>query len=429
MSVDVIEDGSLGFFWPVTSRRPNIEGEPERGYVKRHGRWAHIEVLEEDAEAAWLRTDDEPPPSAVAAVLPEDAALFLEVRGRYGTTRSGLRASSGSYDARTVIGGLDVTRLRSYKPLSLRPHFHGLESWAGLTAVEETTEFHPDNRVRAMTIALRGAPDLQAALPGHRTLTLSATWKVGGPRDKRRIEAPLAIGCEARSPRRTWDLLQPLLLVQDLVNFAHGGFIGAVPGTAQLHVDVDPGDLPQTPWMWNGALMVMPPGAIPRTDNMWPMFDLADIGGIEGLARWVRLAANNPRAVLPITQWYRSGGQSPPSALRETAAAIEYWMRKTTRGTAARPLDRLIKRVGRPFQNWVTDSDAWSDRFWQTYNRLKHEPTFDSDDLELSDLAASGRYLLAAALLGRTARSTEPAKKIFADYRVQRVGRRLQHIL
>jgi hypothetical protein len=433
MAYDVVEEGSLGFFWPVTGRCPDFDVDPERGYVKCQERWAHIDVLEEDAEAAWMADDNDPPPCAIVAVLPEDAVVFLEIRGRYGTRRMGVRASSAWYDARTVVGGLDVMRLRRCEPRSLRPYFHGIGSWAGLTAVEETTSFHPDHRISGMTINLTGVTDQTAALTRGRSLTVSATWAVSGPHDKRIVNAPVSIACTAPSPRRTWDLLQPLLLTQDLINFAYGGFVAAVPGTADM--DLEPGreKLDPTPWMWNGALMVSPPGALQPPKNNWPMFDLADIDGVDGLARWANLAAKHPRAVTPITQWYRSGGQSSHAALREIATAIEYWVRATggaaSRGRRVRLVDRLAARVGRPFKAWVGDPQAWAEQFWESNNRLKHEPTFDSDDLELADLATAGRYLLAAALLNRVARSTVPAERIFGNHRINSVGRRLQQLV
>jgi hypothetical protein len=46
-----LDDGSIGFFWVGQQGMPDLETDPERGYVKRDRAWTTLELLEEDPMA------------------------------------------------------------------------------------------------------------------------------------------------------------------------------------------------------------------------------------------------------------------------------------------------------------------------------------------------------------------------------------------
>ncbi|HSH58251.1 MAG TPA: hypothetical protein VK988_01165 [Acidimicrobiales bacterium] len=432
--LDAITRGSIGFFWPCAEGIPDLDkDEPERGHIHIEDRWAIIHVLEEDVEKSWLATDDELAPVAIVALMADDAAVLLEVRGPYRKRWFGIRASSTRYDARTVVGGLDVTRLCSTDPLALHAHFHGISSWAGLTSLQEVSTMKPSGRLESLTIELRGSGQRAVRIDGGRRIVMSSTWNVSGPSDQRIVNAPVAIGCETSRPRPTWELLQPLLHVQDLINVAYGGFLAAIPGTAQMCLRPDQHDrFPSTPWMWNGALMSPPKGASTPGTNSVPMFSLGTLGGFDSLRRWVRLARRHPRAVGPVVNLYRHGPSTPAVALLETAAGIEYWVkshRPAQWTTASKYATSLARKMGTAFADWIGDPQAWAKAFWQANNELKHEPTFSPDSNDLIDLAVSGRYLLTASILDQVACSKAASRAIFGSHRLAETGRRLRERL
>lgn len=175
--------------------------------------------------------------------------------------------------------------------------------------------------------------------------------------------------------------------------------------------------------------MTVPPGVALAKMTSVPLFDLATIGGPTALRRWIAIADRHPRAVAPVVNIYRQGEPAPSLALLEAAAGIEYWVKShrpaawtSQKGFAT----ALSRRVGRAFATWTGDPDSWAKLFWDANNKLKHEPTYAPDPTELMDLAVSGRYLLAAAILDQVARSKSASRAIFASHRLVRLGHRLR---
>lgn len=163
--------------------------------------------------------------------------------------------------------------------------------------------------------------------------------------------------------------------------------------------------------------------------NKIPMFMLDGLGGVDVFRRWIRLCNRRWRAVSPIVGRLTYGLASPEVRLIEVAVAIEYWVaahrRQTTwakKGNAPTPAEALARHVGTPFSDWVGDLSAWSAKFTEYYNKLKHEPDFKYSPQEVGMLAISGEALLTAALLNRVAGSKQPSRTIFVDYEFGRLG-------
>jgi hypothetical protein len=427
----VLQSGTRGHFWPSSPNMTAPEGEPERGYARIEDGWVAVDVLEAgDSLGDAFQRYGEPPPGGLVGIMPEDSALFLELRIPQRTARFGgyPRVSSKRYHARTAIGGLPVDRLRSPRLLSLEARFHGLARWARMTALQERHDLE-DGLVRAWTGTLKGLDDVTANLTSSCILRVStADWRVGGPNDRRLLSAPLTIGCESNEPSNVWTLLQPILRTQDLFGFAFDGFVAAEGGSARADVEEDESERgAPKPTFWNGALMVPHPGVRPpESMNKTPLFDLDTVGHVRGLVRWVRLAQSHPRAVNPVVSIHRLGSTALHTRLMEIASGIEYWVKVHRPGArwASRSLyaQALANKVGKAFSDWVGDPDLWQSAFWSTYNLLKHEPTADPDPEELFALAESARYLLGAALLDRVAGSKAPSRLIFKSWRLHDLG-------
>lgn len=130
---------------------------------------------------------------------------------------------------------------------------------------------------------------------------------------------------------------------------------------------------------------------------------------------------------------YRQGRASAAVIVMEVAAAVEYWVRANLPTAWAesavksrRWVQALADRCGKPFADWVRNPEAWARAFGGAYNRLKHEPTYEPELMELADLAESARYLLGAAILDRAARSRAPTRAIFRHHRLNSLGVRLR---
>lgn len=423
------ESGRLGFFWLPNQWPPDLDQDPERGWIRVESRFATIDVLDEDPIGSF--DHDLVQPEAMAAALPTDSLLLLETYQSRASRRFGglPRASSKQYRARTVVGNAPVGELRSPKLLAASANFHGIGRWAGLSASEERSKMD-QGVVKEWTLKLSESEELSATLSGGRLLEVSTSWRVDGPPDRRTISAPTVIGCKTTRPRDAWMLLEPLVHIQNLLSIAFGGLVVAEGGSAAVDLGAASDSRRGTPTFWSGPLHAPPKSAVlPKNMKEHPLFRLSTVGGIEGLGRWVRLCDKHGRAVRPLVRHFRTGHSAAEVTLIETAAAMEYWVKanRTSRWAQTRRWAQAIAgRAGKAFAEWAGDPEAWGKAFWGTNNALKHEPTATMDPRELTDLAVSGRHLLTAILLDRVAGSRAPSRTIFRHHRLHDLGLRMR---
>lgn len=434
---DDLATGGIGFVWPfVAGTKPTLDRDAEYGFIQATDEWATLECLEEDAHAAWLRDDDdEPPVHAFAVITPQLHGLLLEIQWS-GSTRNigGYRASVRRYRGRTFVAGVPFDLLRSLKLSSLRASFIGVSGWAGMSAGQESFETDGKGRGKSWSVRLESPPGESASLPRGRTVSIGCDWRAEGPKDRRIVATPVSITCAARRPTgQPFDLVGPLLRVQDLISYAYSGFVEAETGQASL--DLEPTDRhhEETSKMWNGALMVPTSAAAGPPDLKGiPLFHLATIGGASGLCRWIALCESHPRAVRPVVGPFRLGYPSAEVALLENAAAIEYWVNVHRRTRQWAGKDRgphataLALRVGVAFSDFVGDPERWGERFREVNNGMKHDPSFKVEPRELVDLAVSSRALLASALLDRVAGNRVPSTAILGHHRHYQLRERLR---
>lgn len=429
-----LDKGGIGFFWPVTDDVPmDLNSERLRGHLARDGQWARLETLEEDLDPAAFLTDDRKLYRGIVGSLPERSVVLLEVRpDGYSRNFGSNRASVQFNAARTVIGDVPLDALTGLGVLSLSVRFLGVTLWAGRSSSTETQERSPDGRLRAWTTRVEGGEPERVRLRRGGRLVITPDWLTDGSQHERVVLAPTKVTCEFTRPQEIWTALQPLVLIQDLLSFVHGGFVPAHSGTAELEVG-DP-DSPRAPTtMWNGLLMETLPGVRVATPRSRPLVSLHQLGGTRGLARWVRIGREHPRAIHPFVGVHRFGPATSETALRDVAAGIEYWVavHRRTAAWAAKgsPAELLAKHLGRSFQRWSGGSSAWAKRFWRAYNDLKHDPNVAHDPTLLKDLALSGQLALAAAVLNEVAATKRPGQAIFSHVEFSRLGARLQSVV
>ena len=359
------------------------------------------------------------------------AFCFRDLRTSLGTVRSGRsRVSVDRVSALTLVAESDIDSITSIDLEVASAIFHGDRAldWAGLLKVAEKLTA-PKGRVQRLQLDARSQPAVSASLSDGVELELSAHW------EKRDLDRGLVIDTGLRvtaaSSRSGYSqrLLETLLSVQDLLGIAFGGHYAVTEGQAQ------PLGVTERRPFW--FLNLMGPSATPHADRGHAVFSLDDIGGVKGLGRWVHLQEHHPRATRSITSVNRHGGTSPEVHTLELGAAIEYWVKHNrAQGRLwARKVKRssyvavLARYVGKPFETWVRDPERWSAIFWDHYNGLKHRPQYSYSRKELAFHAEAAHQLLTAGLLLRVAPSKMPARRVFEDHRIARLGQELIKLL
>jgi len=431
-TVEALSEGRLGFFWSDDQWPPELSDDGvERGWLQIDGRTIVLRVLDESLSFEDPFGRDEPErPSAIVGVLPDDGVLLLDVGWRRGTrVFGGERASSAKFDCGAVVGRIEPSTLRSPRLFEVSAKFPAMQAWADMTSMNESRTVDPSGIVTGWEMTTVAVPTQTAKL-GSLTLALDADWSVRHRDLHSAIENSLRVSCSAARPRSVRELVAPIINVQDLMSLAYGGLVGGTGGSCKPHFDSS-NDPRQTPSFWHGAVHgesadhLAPPNFKSRA-----LFDLADLDGVAGLSRWARLCASHYRAVAPTVMHLRHGPPTAPGLIKDVAGAIEYWVklhRPAAWASNRRFVEAFRTRIdASDFAEWCGNPDAWETAFWGAYNKLKHDPYYRWDELELSDLAISGRLLLTAGLLNRVALSHAPGRRIFAHHRVNHLGRRLR---
>lgn len=429
--------GTLAFLDPVDEHARSLDTtDTQRGWLQQTDSWVSVESLTEDVMAEFSARADPPTPAGIVGITKHGPILMLEVLGPYPSiSLGGSKSSHRRYRARTILSPVPVRELRSTRLTHLEASFPEIHRWAGIETIQETYSRDNDGKLTGFSFKEGPFNAISAKVTRGRSITIGTTWGVDGPGDRRTINAPVTLACSASRPKNLWDLLAPLLNLQDLLSIAHVGFVAADDGIGRLHINPTCDDDNKAN-LWNGALMVPSKGAIiPKSMTELPLFYLSTIGGVRGLSRWIRLTESHPRATRPVTTTFRNGLLTPYVALMEAAAGIEYWTGIHKRssswaktGKNYPPPEALGNRVGRSFKTWVGGSlHAWADDFWSSYNAFKHDPKQAFDVQHLTDLALAGRYLLTAALLDRIAGTKAPSHHLFRSHHLYPLGDRLSH--
>ncbi|MDW3212427.1 MAG: hypothetical protein R8G01_00395 [Ilumatobacteraceae bacterium] len=431
--IEILEEGRIGVFYRWADTALVKDADPERGWIIRSGPWVHIDTIDESEvprSLGLLGDDDEVAPTALLGRVNGGTVVAFELQDRGGTAVIvGEQLSTRQYRARTVAVNAPLSRIRSSGVLQMRVDFASLEVFSRLAVAREEWGYAEDRTVKSYQLTLDNEQaDQSASMRRGRRIALGSKWSVGGPMTDRRVSVPTSIIIESQKPCVVFELLRPLLEIQNLLSTLHSGFVNAVG--AALTLDLEPDDREangnQPVACWSGPLFQHPPH-VASPSNSWPTMTLNDLGGVAGLARWVNLAEDHPRAVGPAVAPFRYGPMVAESDLLTLGASFEYWvaahrksgaqwaratMRKGTR-SHRKVMESATLQAGKPFAIWVADRAAWCDDFTNAYEELKHDPSFSIDEDLLHDLVQSARHLLFGLLADRVARSRTPTRKLF----------------
>lgn len=429
----ILDDGSIGFFWRCYGSEPaDLDDDScERGHILRRGGVITVETLIEDVGDEWM-IDPPPGPDVVAAVLSTGGGLLFQVFRSGGTTRIGTAASSLTVRGRSFIGGVALDDLASNWPLELEAHFHGVAAWTGHMSLSEDFELDDDGHLNAVVLRMGPHSEESVSLGDGRVVSLASDWDIEGPADRRTATARLSVRCSSEQPRPFWELLTPVLAVQDLLSVVHNEPISAATGSARMQYRDDGEHRGGSSWLWSAPLMQTHPALETAEFAPLALIRLDQLGGVGAIGRWVHLCEKHARATRPVTGMFRDGPQSASVALRELAAGIEYWVKanRPAAWAAGKKYAQVLgQRVGPAFEEWVGDAERWGQVFWQANNGLKHQPGYERPVFVLRDLAASAHWLLTAGLLNDVAQSTAPAQRIFGRGTLNQLGERVRNIV
>jgi hypothetical protein len=436
-------DGTLGHFWTDLNDVFKFDRAND-GYVRL--------VDDELFDVSTLRTlefnrefggnNRLPRPVAMYGMTASTRAIFFDIAGVSRSNVMGQQASTQTVLTRGVVVNVPFAVLENPNFKEVEIWIPEVTLWSGLQGATEHVQLYDDDRPRGYTASTVHVEPLEIQIRPGLKLTLGTTWSVEGPDDKRVLSTPLVVGTTSATPRTWQQHVVPLIAVQDLINLAYEGFVPAGHGTVQFQCKED-GQPRQTPQMWNSRLMTVSRGVSrPKSMTKFPLFKLDDIGSVRGVRNWIRLDHEYPRATGPLTNAYRYGPSGVELRLIEIALGLEYWTkvhkklgrtwaqpRRLRRGLNE-PLPMSIGRhVGPAFAEFVGDLAKWSDRFWETYNSLKHAPTFEYDAAEVRLLGDSGALLLLGALLNRVAGNRTPMKVLCDSHRTHMIGYNLRKLL
>ncbi len=327
---------------------------------------------------------------------------------------------------RTIITDPSVTEATTSNVAALSMHFSGdtMLGWGGFDAVEESFTTGVDNKLIEATVRLKATPDKTISLSRTLDLVASAHWATTRRSEHgREISTALALTVRSKkAPRPFADLLVSLVRTQDLLSVVFDGFLGVAKG----RVESATGNRGE---FWNAILMSDATGPDLRAADRrnWPLLGLTDLGGLVAFRRWLSLYETHPRAMTPVTNRVRRGRMSDEVRLLEVASALEYWVAAHRRkaawtGVGESPAEAAACRVGAEFNRWIGDSTRWAGAFWDHYNGLKHDPSFDPDPTLLRVLVETGYTLLLCCLLNRCAATKRPSMRLLNDYRLERFG-------
>ena len=316
------------------------------------------------------------------------------------------------YRSRCLVLDPPVSEIADDIVLSVQLRYYGLPGWSG----ERTLNDDPiveDGKVVGWAVELRWAASMTVPLDDGYTLKLSSGHTVSGPYDRRTLTAPLVITVESEERRPVGEHLVRLDAIHALLAVTHRETPLASSGGVRFS-ETQQGYCP----LWERTMISLGPAG--DLTHEFPYLQLDDLGGAEGVARWVRLTLQHRRAVEPVVRHALFPNQTPESRLLSTAAAMEYWVGSNARSahwarkTGEDLPDALTRAVDTAWTSWIGDSGQWVKRFWKAYLDLKHFRTDTPDPSMVHALEISGRWLLTAALLDHSIGSPDASRHLFS---------------
>jgi hypothetical protein len=376
-----------------------------------------LRLTDEHAEVTFAATeghlDDRMLPVDCDAVFGETEVgdvLLLSISQRRGSWGN---RSTATYRSRCLVLDPPAADVDGDTALAAQLHYYGLPGWSGERILNDEPVVE-DGKVVGWTAELRWRPGTEAPLDDGFTLRFSAGHSVAGAYDRRTLTSPFIITIESDERCSIGEHTTHLDAVHALLAVTHRETPLAAGGGIRF-TESQRGFCD----MWEQTMMSLnPPGDLTHD---FAYVELEHVGGMQGVAAWVRLVLEHRRAVEPVVRHALFPNQTPESRILSTAAAMEYWVASSKARKAGwakkfpdEPLPGALARFVDPaWRTWIGDSDQWVNEFWTAYLDLKHFRRRSPDPRVVNALEISGRWLLTAALLDHCAGSPAASQHLF----------------
>ncbi|GAA1069777.1 hypothetical protein GCM10009641_88400 [Mycobacterium cookii] len=408
--LDMLRDGVVGTFQPLAE--PGLKKWFD-GHIKIADDRATIAVIarkKRDPAAEWA---NDMANSRIVAGITEAGTVLAPVEAIHrSTTRGDFSMPVVRWHLGNLLVNVDFDEVDDDTISASQMHYVGLGSWSGRP--DHVDEPITERDGYGWRIEVHQGQERTAEIDPAFDLTIEHDWTLTGPEDQRSLQRPLKVGVRSSERRPLREHVERLDAVHALLSIAHWKPVSAIRGVAQLA----PGSKKRA-LLWDHTMVA----EVVRPDNNeFPVFTLADIGDLTGLAAWVNVCLTKPRAVTPIVRHRLFQNQTPEARLLYTAAALEYWTASNARNPDAPWAKKVPERkvpeaignsVGQAWEAWIGDPDRWSKQFYGTYVHLKHTANLVDPDV-VDALEYSGRWLLAASILDQCADSTASSDRIFS---------------
>ena len=407
----LLHDGAVGTFQTLTD--PPLKKQ-FAGHIKLGADGADITIVasrKRDPAGQWSA---DPANNNVVAGITEAGTILAPVgRVRRTTTRGDFILPIVRWTAPTILVDAPFDEVDADTVTETSLSYLGLDSWSGNTDHRDQPIVEEGVGVVGWRIEIENQTAESSAIGDGYHLAIRHGWTVSGPYDNRSLRKPLVLELRSEDRRPLSQHVSRLDALHALLSVAHRKPVTAVKGAAQL----EPSSKRRAA-MWDRTMMsdTVPPGP-----NEFPIFTLADIGNVQGVANWVGTALKHQRAVTPVVRHRLFQNQPHQARLLSTAAALEYWVAANARNSAA-PWARKVPKAKVPgavassvsseWETWIGDTDRWATLFYRVYNLLKHSSQ-DVDVAVVEALEYSGRWLLTASILDMCAGSSTASTQIF----------------
>ena len=131
------------------------------------------------------------------------------------------------------------------------------------------------------------------------------------------------------------------------------------------------------------------------------LFTFEDIGGLEGLAKWLEVAQKYPLVIDALLSpeyrppWYVESRFFDAITAAEALARLQGQYEHVNKYK----IKQLGRRAGEPFEALVGDVDKWGDRVWNARNALVHRGLSEMKSHPLYTMAESLYFLIVLNLL------------------------------
>lgn len=261
----------------------------------------------------------------------------------------------------------------------LTARIRNLTHWRGVTGLRERFAFAeagPDEADPVIAVEVTRVPDVELLLSDGTSLRIGQVVGTSGDSvTERRINQAFVARIEPPALAALHDLREIVHDIQDIV--AIGADSDApIEGLTFRHPDATHGDSHRFRELSIFTASAFDGGEARPIRHHEMLFTLADLGGAEGLARWLDTVATLRRAVRrTVASRHRTTDMFVGDRLLNRAAALESLDRKRSGASQSRFVTRMKRCAafaGPPFEELVGDVDRWATVFTAERDEAAH---------------------------------------------------------